>query len=73
MSVNQTDLGSGNLCIWISAQLSADFCGSWTGKDKLAPAVFLAEPVSDIAAAAVTTAIFFTKIKDILEHGPKRA
>ena len=36
-------------------------------------AVFLAEPVSDIAAAAVTTAIFFTKIKDILEHGPKRA
>lgn len=36
-------------------------------------AVFLAEPISDIAAAAVTTAIFFTKIKDILEHGPKRA
>ena len=36
-------------------------------------AVFLAEPVSDIVAAAVTTIIFVTKIKGILEHGPKRA
>ena len=36
-------------------------------------AVFLAEPVSDIVAAAVTTIIFVTKIKDILEQGPKRA
>ncbi len=36
-------------------------------------AVFLAEPVSDIIAAAVTTTIFFTKIKSILENGPKRA
>lgn len=36
-------------------------------------AVFLAEPVSDIAAAAVTTIMFFTKIKGILENGPKRA
>lgn len=36
-------------------------------------AVFLAEPVSDIVAAAVTTIIFVTKIKGILEQGPKRA
>ncbi len=36
-------------------------------------AVFFAEPVSDIIAAAVTTTIFFTKIKSILENGPKRA
>jgi putative MATE family efflux protein len=35
-------------------------------------AVFLAEPISDIAAATVTTVIFFTKIKGILENGPKR-
>ena len=35
-------------------------------------AVFLAEPVSDIVAAAVTTIIFVTKIKGILEQGPKR-
>ena len=36
-------------------------------------AVFLAEPVSDIVAAAVTTILFVTKIKGILEQGPKRA
>ena len=36
-------------------------------------AVFLAEPVSDIVAATVTTIIFVTKIKGILEQGPKRA
>ena len=36
-------------------------------------AVFLAEPGSDIVAAAVTTIIFVTKIKGILEQGPKRA
>jgi putative MATE family efflux protein len=36
-------------------------------------AVFLAEPISDIAAATVTTVIFFTKIKGILKNGPKRA
>ena len=36
-------------------------------------AVFLAEPISDIAAATVTTIIFFTKIKGILERGSKRA
>ena len=36
-------------------------------------AVFLAEPVSDIVAATVTTIIFFTKIKSILDNGPKRA
>ena len=36
-------------------------------------AVFLAEPVSDIVAAAVTTIIFVIKIKGILEQGPKRA
>ena len=35
-------------------------------------AVFLAEPVSDIAAAAVTTLMFFTQIKGILEKGAKR-
>ena len=32
-------------------------------------AVFLAEPISDILAAAVTTFIFFTQIKAILEKG----
>ncbi len=36
-------------------------------------AVFLAEPVSDIISATVTTVIFFTKIKGILENGPKHA
>ena len=35
-------------------------------------AVFLAEPVSDIAAATVTTTIFFTRIKGILEKGAGR-
>lgn len=35
-------------------------------------AVFLAEPVSDIAAATVTTICFFTQIKGILEKGPNR-
>lgn len=34
-------------------------------------AVFLAEPVSDIVAAIVTTTMFFTKIKRILEEGAK--
>lgn len=32
-------------------------------------AVFLAEPISDIAAAMVTTSCFFTKIRSILENG----
>ena len=32
--------------------------------------VFLAEPVSDIIAAAVTTTMFFTQFKKILERGP---
>lgn len=35
-------------------------------------AVFLAEPVSDIAAATVTTICFFTQIKGILEKGPNK-
>lgn len=35
-------------------------------------AVFLAEPVSDILAASVTTFIFFTRIQGILEKGAKR-
>lgn len=34
--------------------------------------VFLAEPVSDIIAAAVTTTMFFTQFKKILEKGPAR-
>ena len=34
--------------------------------------VFLAEPVSDIIAAAVTTIMFFTQFKKILERGPAR-
>lgn len=34
-------------------------------------AVFLAEPISDILAATVTTIIFFTKIKGILEKGAR--
>lgn len=33
-------------------------------------AVFLAEPVSDIIAAAVTGTMFFTRFNKILEHGP---
>ena len=32
--------------------------------------VFLAEPVSDIIAAAVTTTMFFTQFKKILDRGP---
>jgi len=35
-------------------------------------AVFLAEPVSDLTAAAVTTIMFFTQFKKILAKGPKR-
>lgn len=35
-------------------------------------AVFLAEPVSDILAATVTTIIFLTQIKGILEKGTKK-
>jgi len=34
--------------------------------------VFLAEPVSDITAALVTTVVFFTQFKKILERGPAR-
>ena len=34
--------------------------------------VFMAEPVSDIIAAAVTTTVFFTQFKKILERGPAR-
>ena len=34
--------------------------------------VFLAEPVSDIIAAVVTTTMFFTQFKKILERGPAR-
>ena len=34
--------------------------------------VFLAEPVSDIVAAAVTTIMFFTQFKKILDRGPVR-
>ena len=33
-------------------------------------AVFLAEPVSDILAAAVTTGTFFARFDKILDHGP---
>jgi len=33
-------------------------------------AVFLAEPISDIIAAAVTTAMFFTHLNKILDTGP---
>lgn len=35
-------------------------------------AVFLAEPISDIVAAMVTTSCFFTKIRGVLENGVKR-
>ena len=35
-------------------------------------AVFLAEPVSDLTAAAVTTIMFFTQFKKVLAKGPKR-
>ena len=34
--------------------------------------VFLAEPVSDIIAAAVTTIMFFSQFKKILDRGPTR-
>ena len=34
--------------------------------------VFLAEPVSDIVAATLTTVMFFTQFKKILERGPAR-
>ena len=34
--------------------------------------VFLAEPVSDIIAAAVTTTMFLTRFNKILKEGPKR-
>lgn len=34
--------------------------------------VFLAEPVSDIIAALVTTTMFFTQLKKILERGPAK-
>ena len=34
--------------------------------------VFLAEPISDIIAAAVTTFMFLTQFKKILERGPQR-
>ena len=34
--------------------------------------VFLAEPVSDIIAALVTTVVFFSQFKKILERGPVR-
>ena len=34
--------------------------------------VFLAEPVSDIIAAAMTTTMFFTQFKKILDRGPTR-
>jgi len=35
-------------------------------------AVFLAEPVSDILAAFVTTVTFLRRFRSILEHGPRR-
>lgn len=35
-------------------------------------AVFLAEPVADVAAAAVTGTMFFTRFNGILEKGPAR-
>ncbi len=35
-------------------------------------AVFLAEPVSDILAAAVTVSLFFTRFGSILENGPQK-
>lgn len=36
-------------------------------------AVFLAEPISDIIAAAVTSITFFTRFNRILKEGPKKA
>ena len=35
-------------------------------------AVFLAEPISDIIAAAVTTGTFFSRFDKILNNGPGR-
>lgn len=35
-------------------------------------AVFLAEPISDLTAAFVTTITFFTRFNKILERGPAR-
>lgn len=35
-------------------------------------AVFLAEPISDITAAAITTITFFTRFNKILTNGPKK-
>ncbi len=35
-------------------------------------AVFLAEPVSDLIAAAVTTGVFFARFRKILENGPAK-
>ncbi len=35
-------------------------------------AVFLAEPISDIIASAVTTVMFFTRFDKILDHGVKK-
>ena len=35
-------------------------------------AVFLAEPVSDIAAAIVTVTVFLLRFKKILENGPAK-
>ena len=35
-------------------------------------AVFLAEPISDILAAAVTTTMFLTRFDRILQHGPNK-
>jgi len=43
-----------------------------TGADK-AMAVFLAEPVSDITAAAVTTACFFTFFRKLMKSAPRES
>ena len=71
-----------NICTWIPGQLPAGIYGTWTGKGKSCYgiftlplllsdkvfAVFLAEPVSDIIAAIVTTTVFMAKFNGILEH-----
>lgn len=36
-------------------------------------AVFLAEPVSDILAAATTVTVFMTRFNKILKNGPGKA
>ena len=51
--------------------LSAEFYGTGTGKGPVfmsnkVLAVFLAEPVSDIIAAVVTTSVFMVKFKKLL-------